>query len=302
MKMKKIVLSIALLTVTGNMLAGGSSAMNMMMQGEDRPPTDMLPSKDMQKEAKTLYNTLDMLKVGKDGAITLPADLIEFAKNTFSIARTMTSEEGKKIEQLQMAYAQIDYPWWRNELTSFMGKNVKFMTVLSKYDAVFQAHQNLWNNLNQDISTSHYYVNTSMLYQDIENENKTDAEKTLKQLMTPIVASKEKQDAASKSLDQLFTSSSALKALLTELQDMFKDANKDLEQHIAKIEYLVKQNVQWMIAFGIAINPDFAKVVTTEMTEHLTTTFTNLHTSPKVTKLRTMQEAANDASSRQEVK
>ena len=291
MKMKKIVLSIALLTVTGNMLAGNMLAGDMMMQG-DRLPADMLPSKDMQKEAKTLYKTLDMLKVGKDGAITLPADLIELAKDTFSIARTMTSEEGKKIEQLQMAYAQIDSPWWRNELTQVMRKNVKFMTALSKYDAVFQAHQNLWNNLHQDISTSHYYVNTSMLYQDIENENKTDAEKTLKQLMTPIVASKEKQDAASKSLDQLFTSSSALKALLTELQDIFKDANIDFKQYLKKIEYLVKQNVQWMIAFEIAINPDFAKVVTTEMTEHLTTTFTNLHTSLAVTKLRTMQAAA----------
>lgn len=291
MKMKKIVLSIALLTVTGNMLAGNMLAGDMMMQG-DRLPADMLPSKDMQKEAKTLYKTLDMLKVGKDGAITLPADLIELAKDTFSIARTMTSEEGKKIEQLQMAYAQIDSPWWRNELTQVMRKNVKFMTALSKYDAVFQAHQNLWNNLNQDISTSHYYVNTSMLYQDIENENKTDAEKTLKQLMTPIVASKEKQDAASKSLDQLFTLSSALKALLTELQDIFKDANIDFKQYLKKIEYLVKQNVQWMIAFEIAINPDFAKVVTTEMTEHLTTTFTNLHTSLAVTKLRTMQAAA----------
>lgn len=288
MKMKKIVLSIALLTVTGNMLAGNMLAGDMMMQG-DRLPADMLPSKDMQKEAKTLYNTLDMLKVGKDGAITLPADLIELAKDTFSIARTMTSEEGKKIEQLQMAYAQIDSPWWRNELTQVMRKNVKFMNTLKEYDTARQAHEVLWNKLLQTVRPEN---NTGMLYQDIENENKTDAEKTLKQLMTPIVASKEKQAAALKSLNSLFASSGVLKKQLGNLQKIFIDANIDFKQYLKKIEYLVKQNVQWMIAFEIAINPDFAKVVTTEMTEHLTTTFTNLHTSLAVTKLRTMQAAA----------
>jgi len=284
MKMKKIVLSIALLTVTGNMVAG---EVNMVIQG-DRPPTDVLPSASMQKEAAALLDGVVSLNVNKDRTIQLPADLLELMKNTFSVARTMTSEEGKKIEQLHMAYAQINNPWWRNELTQVMGKDNSFMDALKKYDTEDRAHQMLWNQLWQTI---HLMRPENNIYQDISNGNVTAAQNDLKQIMAPVTVSEKQQAAAEKALLALLDSSRALKALLTELQDKFKEANKDLEQHLEKIEYLVKQNVQWMIAFGIAIKPDFAKTVTTEMTEYLTKTFTNLHTSPAVIELQNKQKA-----------
>jgi len=255
MKMKTTLLTIAMLTVTGNMTAMG---MEMETNDPGRMMQEMLPSAALQSEAKSLYKTLDSLKVGKDGAsIQVPANLLELLQNTLSVASTMTSEEGKKIEKLQLAYAQIYCPWWRNELNEVMGSDRKFMEALKKFDTENSAYQIAWMTLREDAQG-----------EGAKNPN------------------------PSKELSDIITLDTNLKKQFADLQVMFKNANKDLEQHIAKIEYLAKQNVQWIIAFGIAINPEFAKTVTAETTGHLTEAVKALHTSPKVAQLQKKQATA----------
>ena len=167
----------------------------------------------------------------------------------------MNSEEGQKIEQLNLAYEQIECPYWREELKQVMKNNKPFMEALAQYDADNTKYQTAWMTLRADAQA--------------EGTNpKADPIKELSDIMN---------------LDK------SLKKQRTDLQTMFMNDNKELVDHMKKITYLVKQNIQWIIAFGFAINPDFAKTVTPEMTDHLTKTLTNLHTSPKVTALQKMQ-------------
>lgn len=259
MKMKTTLLTIAMLTVTGNMTAMGMG-MGMGMETNDprRMMQEMLPSAAIQSEAKLLYTTLDSLKIGKDGAsIQVPANLLELLQNTLSVASTMTSEEGKKIEKLQLAYTQINCPWWRNELNEVMGNDKSFMEALAKFDKENRTYQMAWMTLREDAQG-----------EGAKNAN------------------------PSKELSDIITLDKSLHEQVTNLQTLFKNANKDLEKHIAKLEYLAKQNVQWILAFGMAINPEFAKTVTAETTGHLTEAVKALHTSPKVAALKKMQATA----------
>lgn len=292
--MKKIILSIALLTVTGSISA---MDLNMPMDRPNTIPKDMIPNKTVQQEAASLYKDITALKITKkvmpNGAtIQLPGDFIELLQNTLTVAHTMTSEEGKEIEQLHLAYAQIQYPYWRQDLDKVMGNDPDFMNALAKYDTAFNSHQQLCDQLAQLISTRpNSIANFSGLWRDIATNNEIAAAKDIKDFMAPVSVPASQQDLAESTLKKLMESNATLKTQLTKLQTLFKTArsNKALEDHMKKIEYLVKQNVQWMIAFGIAINPDFAKAVTSEMTDHLTTTLKNLHTSPKVVALQKMQ-------------
>ncbi len=256
MKMKRIVLSVALLTVAGNIVAMGGGDASIAIGGQgNQIPQNVLPSKALQDEASAIYKTVTNLKVGKDGSsLQLPADFIELLQNTFTVAHTMTSEEGNKIEQLQMAYAQITCPYWRQDLTKLMGNNRDFMKALTQYDADQNTYNIAWETLRRDAQQ-----------EGAANANPTEE------------------------LQKLITLDKSIKKQVANLQTLFKSANKDLETHMAKIDYLVKQNIQWIIAFGMAINPDFKKSVTEEMTGHLTTALKNLHTSPKVAALQKKQ-------------
>jgi hypothetical protein len=293
MKMKKIVLSIALLTVAGNIAAftsdGGDVFIAIGGPG-NQIPQDVLPSKAIQNEAAAIYKTVENLKVEKDGAaVQLPADFIEMIQNTFTVARTMASKEGKEIEQLHTAYIQIQYPYMRQQLISLMGNDRSFMSALATYDAAFQAHGQLCGQFWQDIGTRPgSNANFSALWQDISNGNETAAEQDLKKVMAPITATPAQEAAAQKDLTKLVKSSANLNKQLTALQEMFKNtrANKDLADHMDRNEYLVKQNVQWIIAFGMTLNPDFAKTINAETINTLKTTLTDLHTSPKVVALK----------------
>jgi hypothetical protein len=293
MKMKTTLLTIALLTTVENMDARNDRSKEL--------PKGLMPSAATQKEARSVYNQIETLTV-KDGtrvqppakgaSIELSADFISHLGDTLSVAYTMSSEEGKKIEQLQLAYAQIDTPYWRQDLNELMGDNTFFMNALAKYDSAFTEHQQLSAQLGQLLSTRPTSdADFSDLWNDIINNDESAAIKELKEFMTPVSIPAAQQSLTKSTLKKLMESSFSLKNQLATLQTLFKEAssNKPLMDHMKKIEYLVKQNVQWMIAFGMAINPDFAKTVTSEMTDHLTTTLTNLHTSPQVAALQKMQ-------------
>jgi len=256
MKMKKTLLTIAMLTVTGSM-----TAMDIPMgnQGRMTIPSDMLPSVAMQGEAKTLYTTLNTLKIGKDGAsIQIPANLLELVQETLKVASSMTFEKGKKIEKLQLAYMQITSPYWRNALNEVMGSDKLFMDALAKYDADQLTYDTAWMTLRQDA-------------QGEGTNPKADPRKELSDIIT---------------LDK------SLHEQCENLQKMFKDANRELEEHITNIEKLVKQNIQWILAFGQAINPDFAKSITAATTAHLADGIKALHTSSNVAELQRKQTTA----------
>ena len=240
--------------------------MGMGMSDPRKMMQEMLPSDAIKSEAADLYKEIDgrTVPTDKNGnptvatlTLNVPANLLELLQNTLKVARTMTSDEGTKIEQLQLAYAQINFPWWRNELNQVMGNNKPFMDALAKLDQDTNAYQMAWMTLREDA----------------QGEGTANAN-------------------PSKELSDIITLDKSLHEQITNLQTLFKNANKGLEQHIAKIEYLAKQNVQWILAFGMAINPDFAKTVTAETTAHLTEAVKALHTSPKVAALKKRQATA----------
>ena len=306
MKMKTTLLTIAMLTVAGNITAGNNQVMNMIMQKHGPVPADMLPSPDMRTDAGSFYKQIESLTV-KDGKriqppvkgapIQLSADLISQLGDTFAIAQDM-AKDGDTIEQLHMAYAQIQYPYpgITNELTKLMGGNSDFMTALTAYGKAIQVHQTLWQQLWQDISTrSDSGMNISTFYLDISNGNKTAAQNDLKQIMTPVTVTAKQQAAAEKDLQTLLASSTGLKNQLTSLQAMFIKANKELGAHLEKIDYLVKQDIRWLFALQSAINPNFLTSITEETANTLTTTLTNLHTHPSVVAYKTQQATAHVA-------
>lgn len=280
MKMKTTLLTIAMLTVTGNMNAMG---MGMEINSPGRIISqNMLPSTNIQSEAKTLLKALEGLKPGPNGAsMQLPADIITLAQNTLSIM-PRNEQEVIELENSYMAYAQIEYPYMRDNLTKLMDNNSSFMNALTKYDSAFQAHQMLCGQLWQAISTRPDSANPMMIWQDIRNGNLAAAQEELKQIMTPVTVTTQQQATAQKVLATIIASSEDLKKQLTSLQSMFTQANPTFGDHLTKITYLVKQNIQWVIAFGMTINPDFIKSLTEENINTLTTTLTNLHTPARV--------------------
>jgi len=256
MEMKKIVLSITLLAAAQNIHAMGNMMMNgQMMGGPEEMLKSMTPSDAMQKQAASLYQEISTLKVTKDGAsVHVPADLVELAQNTFSMGHTATEEEMQKMGTLQLAYTQIDCPWWRNELTQLMGGNKPFMDALAQFDKDQRTYNTAWMTLRQDAQA-----------EGPANAN------------------------PSKELESLITLDKSLKKQHADLQQMFKNANKDLEKHLEKVEYLVKQHVQWIIAFCMAINPEFKKSLSPDIVAHLSDAVRKVHTPAKVADLQKKQ-------------
>ena len=306
MKMKTTLLTIAMLTVTGSMIAAMSQGPMGMMGSV---PKELMPSADMQKAAGSFYSQIEGLTIptDKQGVPTIPtvqlnapARLVQHIQNTFSVAKDMV-KDGDAIEKLHIAYAQIPYfcPGETNELTKLMGGNSDFMSKLTVYGKAMKANQTLLNELWQAISTrpDSGTINPSTFMQAITSEDKTTALAQLNQLMAPVTATAQQKATAEKILNQLLPSNADLKTKLAALQTMFKGAkqNAALAKTMNEIEYLVKQDIQWMFALHSAINPDFAKSITEEATNTLTTTLMNLHTSPKVVALKKQLATAHAA-------
>lgn len=294
MEMKKIVMSIMLLTVTGAMNA---ALVNNFMQTPGMISKDIIPSDEMQKEAAEFYKEMSSLKIDKDGAsVHLPADVATLAQNTLSVI-PKTDAEASALETLHMAYIQIQYPYFgRDQLTKLMGGNSSFMDALKKYDAAFQAHEILYGQFWQDIMTRpDGNMDMQSIWKNIQNGDTAAAQTDLKQMMAPVTVPAKQQAAAQQDLTKLIDSSIGLKKQLTELQDLFKKTNGKLADHMAKIEYLVKQRIRWIIAMGMAINPDFKKALTADEVQTLRKTLTNLHTSPKVVAAQKQMETVHAA-------
>ncbi len=115
--------------------------------------------------------------------------------------------------------------------------------------------------------------------------------------MAPITTTPAQQAAASKDLDEVIASTKALATQLAALKTMFKGAkqNAALAKTMNEIEYLVKQDIQWMFALHSAINPDFAKSITAETTNTVKTTLMNLHTHPSVVAYKKQQATMHAA-------
>jgi hypothetical protein len=285
MKMKKTLLSIALLTIAGTMNA---SLVSQLMSGPGEIPQDMLPTDDMQKQAASLYKEVTSLRIDKDGAsVHIPADVATLVQNTLSVI-PKNAQESSEIENLHLAYVQIQFPYMRDQLTKLMGGNSSFMDALKKYDAAYMAHNMLYGQLWQDMTIRPGgNMDFSNLWQSIDNGNVTGAQAALKQIMSPVTVPAKQQATAEETLKKVIDSQMELNKQLAQLQDMFKKANGKLGEHLAKIEYLVKQNIRWIIAMGMAINPDFKKELTPDKITTLHNTLTNLHTSPKVAAAKT---------------
>ncbi len=288
MKMKKILLNIALLTVIGSM----SASNNLVSMFTSRPgmvPQNMIPNTTMQQEAASLYKNMSALKIDNgEVSITLPADFATLIQNTLSVV-PKTEREAADLENLHIAYMQIQYPYITTQLRQLMGENTEFMKAFGAYQTALQEHQLLWNQMWQALSTRSQSPDSGsmMIWQDVENGNTTAAHKDLEEIMSPATTfSAVQQATANEALARIIKSREQLNTQLTNLQTMFKEANTALAAHMEKINYLVKQNVQWMLAFGMAINPDFAKLLTPQALRTITETISNLHTSPKIVAVR----------------
>ncbi len=183
MKMKMTLLTIAMLTVTGSIAAMNQGSRGMI----GSVPKELMPSQSMKTAADSFYKQIESLTIPVDKQgnptvptfqLSVPAHLVQHIQNTFSVAKDMV-KNGDAIEKLHMAYAQIPYfcPGETNELTKLMGGDSDFMSKLNAYGKAQQAHQQLYRQLWQDISTrpDSGTVNPSTFMQAITSEDTTTA-------------------------------------------------------------------------------------------------------------------------------